>query len=118
MAASCATRTCTWNAWPSAAAHFAYPWDGQRRPQRPGPTGPEQHPHGLWRCRLQLHANGQVEAQAFACPPAPAHITLQWASAASAQAHSEFVRFKTTRRAHYEALAPAADSGVFDSGAL
>lgn len=40
---------------------------------------------------------------------------MQWASAALAQAHSEFVRFKTTRRAHYEALAPAADSGVFDS---
>lgn len=32
-----------------------------------------------------------------------------------AQAHSEFVRFKTTRRAHYEALAPAADSSIFDS---
>lgn len=98
----------------SAAAHFAYPWDGQAAHSALAQLA-QQHPHGLWRCRLQLHANGQVEAQAFACPPAPAHITLQWASAALAQAHSEFVRFKTTRRAHYEALAPAADSGIFDS---
>ncbi len=86
-----------------------------RRPSALAQLAQAAPPHGLWRCRLQLHANGQVEAQAFACPPAPAHITLQWASAALAQAHSEFVRFETTRRAHYEALAPAADSGIFDS---
>ena len=98
----------------SAATHFAYPWDGHAAHSALAQLA-QQHPHGLWRCRLQLHANGQVEAQAFACPTAPAHITLQWASAALAQAHSEFVRFKTTRRAHYEALAPAADSGIFDS---
>ena len=32
-----------------------------------------------------------------------------------AQAHSEWVRHKTTRRAHYAAFAPAAGSGVFDT---
>ncbi len=97
-----------------AAAHFAYPWDVSAAQAALADLA-RQHPRGLWRCRLLLHADGQLEAQAFACPPSPAQVTLQWASAPLAAARSEFVRFKTTRRAHYEALAPTAGSGAFDS---
>ena len=41
-------------------------------------------------------------------------MNLQLADRAFAQAHSEFTRFKTTRRAHYDAFTPA-DPAVFDT---
>lgn len=97
-----------------AAQHFAYPWDGKAA-QAALDALAQQHPEGLWRVRLLLHADGRLAAQAFACPPSPEQVLLQWASAPLAQAYGEFVRFKTTRRAHYEALAPQEGSGVFDS---
>lgn len=97
-----------------AAQHFAYPWNaGAARAALQGLA--RQHPRGLWRVRLLLHADGRFTAQAFASPPSPAQVLLQWAGAPLAQAHSEFVRFKTTRRAHYDALAPTAGSAAFDS---
>ena len=39
---------------------------------------------------------------------------VQLATSPLAEAGSEFVRFKTTRRAHYDALAPT-EPGVFDT---
>jgi para-aminobenzoate synthetase/4-amino-4-deoxychorismate lyase len=41
-------------------------------------------------------------------------VTLQLAHVPFDEAHSEFTRFKTTHRAHYEAFAPA-DPAVFDT---
>ena len=41
-------------------------------------------------------------------------VRLQLADRAFVQAHSEFTRFKTTRRAHYDAFTPA-DPAVFDT---
>ena len=72
------------------------------------------HPKGLWRVRLCLNARGQVQAGAFAMEASPARVQLALAATAFEEAGSEFVRFKTTRRDHYDAFAPAT-AGVFDT---
>lgn len=97
----------------AAAAHFGYRWDGVAA-QAALDAVAQAQPHGLWRLRLLLHAQGRFQAEAFACPPSPAQVRLQWAAAPLAEAHGEFVRFKTSRRAHYERWAPQ-DSSVFDT---
>ena len=96
-----------------AAQHFGYPVDAAQL-QSALHALVQQHPQGLWRVRLQLQANGGLDVQAFACPASPAQVRLQWASAPLAEAHGEFVRFKTTRRDHYERWAPH-DADVFDT---
>ncbi|MDR2328045.1 MAG: chorismate-binding protein [Comamonas sp.] len=97
----------------AAAAHFGYRWDGVAA-QAALDGLAQAHPQGLWRLRLLLNAPGRFQAEAFACPPSPAQVSLQWAAAPLAEAHGEFVRFKTSRRAHYERWAPQ-DSSVFDT---
>jgi para-aminobenzoate synthetase/4-amino-4-deoxychorismate lyase len=64
--------------------------------------------------RLLLDAQGQATAQAYALEASPAQVQLQLAKTPLELAHSEFVRFKTTRRAHYDAFAPTTP-GVFDT---
>ncbi|TDS83997.1 chorismate-binding protein [Comamonas sp. JUb58] len=97
----------------AAAAHFGYRWDGVAA-QAALDGLAQAHPQGLWRLRLLLNAQGRFQAEAFACPPSPAQVSLQWGAAPLAEAHGEFVRFKTSRRVHYERWAPQ-DSSVFDS---
>jgi len=96
-----------------AAAHFGYPWDEARLRQALDRLA-QAHPQGLWRARLLLDAQGQVQAQAFAMQATPAPVRLRLAARPFEAADSEFVRFKTTRRAHYEAFEPTAP-GVFDT---
>ncbi|MDO8251507.1 MAG: aminodeoxychorismate synthase component I [Rhodoferax sp.] len=96
-----------------AAAHFAYPWDAaqvEASLQRLA----DAHRQGLWRVRLRVDARGQVQAEAHAMEASPAHVQLALAASAFEEAGSEFVRFKTTRRAHYDAFAPRVP-GVFDT---
>ncbi|MES2052111.1 MAG: aminotransferase class IV, partial [Pseudomonadota bacterium] len=97
----------------AAAAHFGYPWL-QTQVMSCLRALLEAHPKGMWRVRLLLDARGQAEAQAYALPVSPQRVQLELASRAIEEAHSEFVRFKTTRRAHYEAFTPR-QAGVFDS---
>ena len=97
----------------AAAAHFGYPW--QLRPvdqclQQLAQT----HPQGLWRVRLLLDARGRAQAEAHALPASAQRVRLQLAERAIDDAHGEFVRFKTTRRAHYDAFTPT-QPGVFDT---
>ena len=75
------------------------------------------HPQGAWRVRLLLDATGQPRAEAFALQPTPQPVRLQLATRPFAEAHSEFVCHKTTRRAHYAAFAPTPSDapGVFDT---
>jgi para-aminobenzoate synthetase/4-amino-4-deoxychorismate lyase len=68
----------------------------------------------MWRVRLLLDAQGTPRAEAFAMEAPPARVQLQLADRAFDKAQSDFTRFKTTRRAHYEAFAPTA-AGVFDT---
>ena len=96
-----------------AAAHFGYPLklaDVESCLQALA----QAHPQGLWRVRLLLDAQGQARAEAFAMEASPASVRLQLAERPLREAHGEFVRFKTTRRAHYDAFTPTAP-GVFDT---
>ena len=72
------------------------------------------HPQGLWRVRVLLDASGRNQVQAFAMESGPAQVALALAERPFEAAFSEFVRYKTTRRAHYDAAAPA-QPGVFDT---
>ena len=64
-----------------------------------------QHPQGLWRVRLTLDRQGRPQATAVAMPATPAEVLLVLDDRALPEAHGEFVRFKTTRRGHYDAAA-------------
>lgn len=97
-----------------AAQHFGYPW-------QPAAVHAclqalaAQHGSGPWRVRLLLDRFGQPRAEAFALQPTATPVRLQLATRPLAEAHGEWVRFKTTRRAHYAAFAPTPDSGIFDT---
>ena len=97
----------------AAAAHFGYPWAEQVAAQHLEQLR-QAHPQGRWRVRLLLDHGGRVQAQAHAQDAAPPRVRLQLADRAFGASGSEFVRFKTTRRAHYEAFAPTRE-GVFDT---
>lgn len=97
----------------AAAAHFAYPWSLQQVQQCLQQLV-QTHEKGVWRVRLLLDSRGQARAEAFVLPPSPQRVRLQLAGRALDDAHSEFVRFKTTRRAHYDAFMPA-EEGIFDT---
>ncbi|OYQ40071.1 aminodeoxychorismate synthase, component I [Rhodoferax sp. TH121] len=96
-----------------AAQHFGTPWDRTRALQTLQALA-AAHPQGAYRVRLLLSANGHCQAQAFALADTPQPVRLQLAKAPIAEAHSEFVRHKTTRRAHYDAFTPT-DATVFDT---
>ena len=96
-----------------AAAHFSIPWNAGAVHQCLQALA-DGHSQGLWRVRLLLGAAGQPRAEAFALQPTPQPVRLQLARSPLTEAHSEFVRFKTTRRAHYAAFAPT-ETGVFDT---
>lgn len=97
----------------AAAAHFGYPWS-EAALQLTLQQVQDTHPSGLWRVRLQLGRDGLYASQAVVCPPSPPQAYLQLAPEPLAEAHGEFVRFKTTRRAHYERWAPK-DTHIFDT---
>jgi len=96
-----------------AAAHFGYLWN-EAAVVACLHRQTDEHPAGTWRVRLLLDAQGLPRAEAFAMDAPPSRVQLQLASRAFDEADSEFSRFKTTRRAHYEAFAPTAP-GVFDT---
>lgn len=96
-----------------AAEHFGYPWN-VTSVQAVLNAVQAQHPSGVWRVRLLLDAHGQARAQAFALAPSPQRVRIQLAERPLDGAQSEFVRFKTTLRAHYDAFTPT-DTDVFDT---
>ena len=97
----------------AGAAHFGVPWDAARV-QACLDALCAAHPAGLWRVRLLLDAAGLPRAEAFALAPTAEPVRLVLAQRAFTAAHSEFVRHKTTRRAHYAAFEPT-EPGVFDT---
>ena len=99
-----------------AAEHFNVPFNAAAV-QHSLQALAQRHPQGPWRVRLRLNAAGQPQAEAFALLPTQQPVRLQLATRPFAEAQSEFVRFKTTRRAHYAAFAPndLAWPGVFDT---
>ena len=97
-----------------AAAHFGFPWSAQAARQQLQ-IASQAHRGGPARVRLLLAADGRFQSEVFALQPTAEPVRLQLADRPFAEAHSEFVRHKTTRRAHYAAFAPAAGSGMFDT---
>ncbi|RZL64719.1 MAG: aminodeoxychorismate synthase component I [Variovorax sp.] len=97
----------------AAAAHFGRPWHTASVNERLNRLQ-AQHASGIWRVRLLLDAQGTPRAEAFPMEAPPARVTLQLAATAFDEADSEFTRFKTTHRAHYDAFTPA-EPGVFDT---
>jgi para-aminobenzoate synthetase/4-amino-4-deoxychorismate lyase len=100
-----------------AARHFAYPWNAQPV-QDTLQRVTQQHPQGAWRVRLLLDAQGRPTAQAYPLPASPSRVRLQLADRPLEAAHGEFVRFKTTHRAHYDAFTPQdtpAQAAAFDT---
>jgi para-aminobenzoate synthetase/4-amino-4-deoxychorismate lyase len=72
------------------------------------------HASGRWRVRLLADRSGAARAQAFALADTPSPVRVRLADRPLAGSDGEFVRFKTTQRAHYDAFAPATDE-VFDT---
>lgn len=72
------------------------------------------HAHGAWRVRVLGAPDGTARVEAFELPVLPRPIQVRLARAPLLVADSEFVRFKTTRRAHYDRFAPT-EVGVFDT---
>jgi para-aminobenzoate synthetase/4-amino-4-deoxychorismate lyase len=97
----------------AAAAHFGFVWN-ITVVHHTLDTLVASHPQGAWRVRLLLCAAGLCHAEAFALTDTVLPVRLQLAAQPFAHAHSEFVRFKTTRRAHYDAFSPLTPA-VFDT---
>jgi para-aminobenzoate synthetase/4-amino-4-deoxychorismate lyase len=97
----------------ASAAHFGHRWDAAQVHACLRALV-QAHPQGLWRVRLLLGAGGKLTAQAYVMEPSPPQVRLQLAGRPLDAAYGEFVRFKTTRRAHYDAFTPTAPD-VFDS---
>ena len=96
-----------------AAAHFGFVCNAHAVRQELQ-IAALQHRDGAWRVRLLLSADGSSRTEAFALHPTAEPVCLQLATRPFEAAHSEFVRYKTTRRAHYAAFAPTTP-GVFDT---
>ena len=95
-----------------AARHFGIPWNAAQVDACLDALAAAR-PQGAWRVRLLLDAQGQPRAEAFALLPTREPVRLRLAGRPFPEAHSEFTRYKTTRRAHYAAFAP--QEGAFDT---
>lgn len=97
----------------AAAAHFGYRLDGREARDALDALA-SAHAQGLWRVRLLCDAEGRLTARAESFQDTAQPVRVRLATDPLAQARGEFVRFKTTRRAHYDAFAPAAQE-AFDT---
>ena len=106
----------------STARHFGYIFDATRVTQALNHLAAETQTEeavigalaGAWRVRLQTDASGQPEIEKYALNSPEVPVALALAAMPFEAAHSEFTRFKTTRRDHYEAFTPS-DPAVFDT---
>lgn len=99
----------------TAAGHFGYRWTSleEEASRRAVADLVAARSTGAWRVRLLLQGDGRIEVEAAALvqPEGPVRVVL--AGGPLRDAHGEFVRFKTTRREHYDAFAPS--PGCFDT---
>lgn len=103
-----------WQNWPLhwarlqiAAQHFGYPLH-QAELEARMQAQQQKHAAGDWRVRLALDARGQVQIAVVPLPPSATPVRLEMARQpiANSVAQGDFVRFKTSRRAHYDAFSP------------
>ncbi|MFL6697605.1 MAG: aminodeoxychorismate synthase component I [Vitreoscilla sp.] len=96
-----------------AAAHFAFASPAAAAQRALDELG-AAHPGGRWRVRLLADRAGAARAQAYPLAPTQAPVRVTLAPRPLVGSDGEFVRFKTTHRAHYDAFAPSGDD-VFDT---
>jgi len=102
------------------ALHFGFSWSHAAQAQlaQAMTDGAQQHAQGAFRVRLLWSAHGAVELEFYPQAAAPASICLALAETPFSHAldpvERDFVQFKTTWRAHYEAYAPS-NPAVFDT---
>jgi para-aminobenzoate synthetase/4-amino-4-deoxychorismate lyase len=96
-----------------AAHHFGFSWDVATAHSALDALV-QTHASGVFRVRLLLNADGQAHAECFPLAATHQPVRLQLAAEPLQDAYSEFVRFKTTHRAHYDAFTPT-DPQVFDT---
>ncbi|MDM0030348.1 chorismate-binding protein [Variovorax saccharolyticus] len=96
-----------------AARHFRYPWRSEALDQALDALC-QSHPSGCWRVRLLCDRRGVAKTQIHPLESSPAQVRLVLSAHPFDAYESEFVRFKTTRRGHYEAFAPP-DPSAFDT---
>lgn len=96
-----------------AACHFGRPWHRDRAEDALRQLA-TAHAQGSWRVRLLLDAGGQVMAEAYPLPQSPARVRVRLACAPVEAPAPDFLRFKTTRREHYDVHAPG-EPGIFDT---
>jgi len=100
-----------------AARHFGYPYnEAAVRTALQALFGPDMRSDTttVWRVRLLLDAQGAPFAEKFIQNSTPAQVMIGLAATPFEATQSEFTRFKTTRRSHYDAFAPT-DPTVFDT---
>lgn len=97
-----------------AAQHFGYVFDETQVRDTLAALATPAMPNTVWRVRLLLPVNGPARAEKFILNKTLARISIALAAIPFESNLSEFTRFKTTRRAHYEAFAPT-DPTVFDT---
>ena len=99
-----------------AARHFGYPFDETRVRQTLDALAADTRSQRktVWRVRLLLDANGRARAEKFILDQPLAQVNIKLAATPFESAHSEFTRFKTTCRSHYDAFAPT-NPAVFDT---
>ncbi|MEO7107820.1 MAG: aminotransferase class IV, partial [Rhodoferax sp.] len=97
----------------TTAAHFGFVWQPHTA-RKVLAALCAKHPEGAWRVRLLLEVNGTLRGEAYALTATTAPVRLQLATRPLLQSKGEFVRHKTTRRAHYDAFSPT-DASVFDT---
>jgi para-aminobenzoate synthetase/4-amino-4-deoxychorismate lyase len=96
-----------------AARHFGYPWDaGRVQAALAGLVA--AHAHGSWRVRLLLDAAGTPHVEAQPMPATPSRVKVCLAASPVDAPAADFLRFKTTRREHYDRHART-DPDVFDT---
>lgn len=97
----------------ASAAYFAFPFD-EAAIDRELQQVAARHPGGPWRVRLLLRNDGRLQAEALPLQETvqPVAVALAAAPLATAGRDADFIRHKTDRREHYDALARP---GVFDT---
>lgn len=95
-----------------AATHFGYRFDEARIREALNAAAPSGH--ARWRVRLRLSACGTPNVEFFELNEALTQVDIALAATFFKASDSEFTRFKTTRRAHYDTFAPTGPA-VFDT---
>lgn len=96
----------------AAARHFGYAFDRSATVQVLRDVA-GQHAQGDWRVRLLCDAQGALRCEALSFVSSAETVNVVLAET-PIEAPEELLRFKTTRRNHYERFSPSAP-GVFDT---